>query len=571
MKKATLLSLLVLTCFFQVRAQVCSLDTFTVAGIYPDTLVNLPTGYANAAYGTVIQIRVFTDTMSVGGNVHVTDITVNSVTGMPAGFTYACNPVNCAFPGGGNGCIYLSGNPTLAQVGSYNLVVNVTLHGKLLNVIPVSQSSQILGYKINILGAPATAFSSSATTICKGETISYSDLSANLPTSWSWNFPGGTPSSSTLQNPVITYNTSGNYNATLIAGNPAGTNNLTKTSYIHVNGTPAASFTAGGPLAICQGSSVLFTANAGSGLSYQWIKNGSPLVGATLNTYQAAVAGTYKVQVTNSSGCTKISGNKSVTVSTVLATATAGGPTTFCSGGSVSLTANAGPGLTYQWTKGGNNINGATGISYSAQATGTYKVTVTNTNGCTKASNGVSVTVNSTPSASFTANGPLTFCSTGSVLFTANSGNNQNYQWKKNGTSINGATLQTYTANKAGSYRVVVTKTNGCSKTSGSKNVIINCKESLYENEIQESSHAILFPNPTNEKTNLLFTLDEEGVAVIELYDMQGRLMSEEKTAVIPAGQHEHEFITSRLNPGFYMLVITTKNRKEALKLIISR
>jgi hypothetical protein len=50
------------------------------------------------------------------------------------------------------------------------------------------------------------------------------------------------------------------------------------------------------------------------------------------------------------------------------ATITPGGPLTFCSGGSVVLTANSGTGLTYQWKNNGSNISGATSVSYTANA-----------------------------------------------------------------------------------------------------------------------------------------------------------------------------------------------------------
>jgi oligosaccharide reducing-end xylanase len=42
------------------------------------------------------------------------------------------------------------------------------------------------------------------------------------------------------------------------------------------------------------------------------------------------------------------------------ASITPAGPTTFCSGGSVTLNANTGSGLSYQWLLNGNNISAAT-------------------------------------------------------------------------------------------------------------------------------------------------------------------------------------------------------------------
>ena len=63
---------------------------------------------------------------------------------------------------------------------------------------------------------PVADFSANLTSIITGESITFSDLSANNPTSWSWTFVGGTPSSSNLQNPVVTYNTAGVYDVQLM-------------------------------------------------------------------------------------------------------------------------------------------------------------------------------------------------------------------------------------------------------------------------------------------------------------------------------------------------------------------
>ncbi len=95
---------------------------------------------------------------------------------------------------------------------------------------------------------PVANFSGSPTTLCEGDTVVYSDQSTGSPTSWSWSFPGGTPSSSTLQNPSVVYNTAGNYDAKLVVTNGGGSDSLTQTSYITVNvcggGQPSINFTA---------------------------------------------------------------------------------------------------------------------------------------------------------------------------------------------------------------------------------------------------------------------------------------------------------------------------------------
>jgi len=81
---------------------------------------------------------------------------------------------------------------------------------------------------------PVANFTADQTTVLVGSTVHFTDLSSNNPTSWSWTFSGGTPSSSTTQNPSIVYNTVGDYNVSLTATNAYGSDSETKNLYIHV-------------------------------------------------------------------------------------------------------------------------------------------------------------------------------------------------------------------------------------------------------------------------------------------------------------------------------------------------
>ena len=81
---------------------------------------------------------------------------------------------------------------------------------------------------------PIADFVASETTINMGSSVTFTDMTQNIPTSWSWTFNGGTPATSTEQNPTITYSEPGQYTVTLVATNAYGSDTETKTAYINV-------------------------------------------------------------------------------------------------------------------------------------------------------------------------------------------------------------------------------------------------------------------------------------------------------------------------------------------------
>jgi len=93
---------------------------------------------------------------------------------------------------------------------------------------------------------PVADFTSNLTTVLTGSSVSFTDLSTNIPASWHWSFEGGTPAHSTEKNPEnIIYETPGTYSVTLTVTNQNGSGTVTKTDYITVSHSalPIADFT----------------------------------------------------------------------------------------------------------------------------------------------------------------------------------------------------------------------------------------------------------------------------------------------------------------------------------------
>lgn len=81
-------------------------------------------------------------------------------------------------------------------------------------------------------------FEADKTSVCAGDQVQFTDMSFNAVTGWTWTFPGGTPSSSTSQNPTITYSTPGTYEVTLQATDGSSNDTEVKTAYITVLDNP---------------------------------------------------------------------------------------------------------------------------------------------------------------------------------------------------------------------------------------------------------------------------------------------------------------------------------------------
>lgn len=77
-------------------------------------------------------------------------------------------------------------------------------------------------------------FISNKNIVCLGDSVQFTDLSYNSATNWNWTFDGGTPSTSTDENPVVYYNTPGIYQVALSASDGTNSDVETKTSYIRV-------------------------------------------------------------------------------------------------------------------------------------------------------------------------------------------------------------------------------------------------------------------------------------------------------------------------------------------------
>ncbi len=160
------------------------------------------------------------NTVGVGTEANFTD----ESTGNPSEWEWS-------FEGGDPASSTLQDPPpvTYNTAGQYEVSLTV--------INPAGSNTLTMTDFIDVGYAPEAAFSANQTMILEGEGVTFTDNSTNDPISWAWLFEGGTPETSTEQNPPeIFYNTPGIYDVSLTATNEYGENILIEGEYIHVGG-----------------------------------------------------------------------------------------------------------------------------------------------------------------------------------------------------------------------------------------------------------------------------------------------------------------------------------------------
>ena len=364
---------------------------------------------------------------------------------------------------------------------------------------------------------------------------------------------------------------------------------------------------------ICNGSSVQLNASAPGAASYVW----SPGTGLNFTNIANPIASptvttTYQVAITNINGCTDLD---SVVVTVVPLPApgiTASGPTSFCTGGSVTLTSASA--TSYQWsTSPADTLQ-----SITVSTSGTYTVNVTNGSGCSamatqtvtvfalppinagpddstclsvniplSASGGASYVwhYGATLSDSTIANpmaGP-TVTTTYTVVGTAAGGCSNTdavtitvlgnpplptvsrvidtlycspaysgYQWYFNGVLIPGATGQTYTYSMNGTYYVQVYNALGCSTTSVT--ITIN------DVGIAENTNSIqleVYPNPTSNDVTLEFNLAKQSDVKISVMNIAGQVIYSDVLSEFIGEYKKPVNLHENANGIYYLQIIT--------------
>ena len=401
---------------------------------------------------------------------------------------------------GATAATYTIPSVSSASAGTYTCVVSSNLNN---TTASITSAASVL--YVNMPSSVSLAPAATQTVAAGGTAVIVATPSAAGTVggtfSYQWNktgvaIPGATGNILTLSNLQPADGASYTCDVTYLLNGVSSLKTSTASAVV-VNAPPVitAQPTASQDVAVGGGTTLTVAATAGSGAtSYQWRKDGSAITGATAASYvlsnaTLASAGSYTCLVTSTLTATTasvasspalvtVAGNQAPAFTTNLASAAtfpAGSPGTF------TIAATGAGTLTYQWTKGGAAIAGATSASYTipsvaATDAGTYACAVTSTSGTTvtsATSNSEVVTVNAAPTVSALP-ATATFLLGGNLSLTCNAtttAGTLSYQWLKAGLALPGQVLKNLViANvqpgDAGSYTCLVTNTLNGTTTS---------------------------------------------------------------------------------------------------------
>ncbi len=373
---------------------------------------------------------------------------------------------------------------------------------------------------------------------------------------------------------------------------------------------------AGSDTIICNGSSVQLNASAPGAVSYLW----TPSSGLSATNISNPIANptdttTYFVAITNGSGCTDIDTVIVMVVPLIDPLITTSGATSFCTGGSVTLT--SGVASSYSWSTSVNDTLQSITVSVS----GTYSVTVSNGNGCSSTAT-QTVTVFGLPpvdagpndstclsiNASLLATGAISYVwspavslsdpnianpiagpsstTTYTVVGTATGGCSNidsvtitvlvnpglpsvtevmdslicspsyaAYQWYLNGVAIPGATSQNYNFTANGNYYVEVFNNLGCSSVS-----VVFTVNDVGVSEFEKAILLNIYPNPTSNNLTMEYLLQKADNVKINLMNIAGKIIYSEQVNAL-AGKNKMTIFTTQVPAGIYYLqIITNEN-----------
>ncbi len=364
------------------------------------------------------------------------------------------------------------------------------------------------------------SFIPSTTTICEGDSITFTDNSVGTITSWNWTFNGGTPATANTQGAhTVTFNSSGTFNITLQVGDGVDTDDTTIVVTVNPTSTSTQNIT------ICQGDSIMVGSNSyytsgsfvdtltnilgcDSIVTTNLIVNPNVTSNIIVNACQGdsvfiggawqTTAGVFYDTLVSISNCDSIIASSLVYNSNFFDTVTV----VICQGDSIFV---------------GGNYQSSSGI---------YTDTLASQNGCDSIIQ-TTLTITSIPIADFEVENISFSCEGTEVEFVNKSSAGNNYLWDF-GDGLSSTDIHpTHLYLTSESYNVVLTVDNNICSNSFNDNLVIKELDLIIPNVV----------TPNNDGKNDYFTLplatELEECSSYKIFNRWGQLLYESKSTEV--------------------------------------
>jgi hypothetical protein len=283
---------------------------------------------------------------------------------------------------------------------------------------------------------------------------------------------------------------------------------------------------------ICGAGSIALTSPTRPNCTYQWLRNGDVISGATSIVYDASTSGNYSVTVSNTLGCSITTEAIEIIVAELPDAAIVSSSNSFCPGSSLTLNAeNVDEGSIYQWYLNGIALVDSTDTDITVNTAGSYALQVTDSLSCTSISQNYVVLEADAPNAIvFPSSSPINICQGESVeLSTLPSATNL-FQWNNVGLPIVDETTSTLIVNSAGLYSVTVSN-GSCSSVSSEIQVLVNSNPAtptviLFNGQLVSSSNSgnqwFFNGQPITNATSSTLVPTGEGAYTVEVTNSSG-------------------------------------------------
>ncbi|MFZ1516502.1 MAG: PKD domain-containing protein [Saprospiraceae bacterium] len=318
--------------------------------------------------------------------------------------------------------------------------------------------------------APVANFKGVPTLVCATGKVQFTDLSTGTPSSWLWTFPGGSPSTSALQNPLVTYTTKGVYDVTLKVTNQFGSNEETFSLYIDVEAKAVPIFTTN-----VTDRDLTTTNNSLNGDSYLW-SFGDGNKSTEFEPYHTyAEDGVYTVELAVTNRCGTVKKNVKVNVVTPNEANFSSDVQDGCSVLKVKYkNLSSKNSNTFEWEFPGGNPSKSTlkepVVTYTEKGQFDVKLTAFNSRYRHTKYEIKYIKVDSTPISDFEAGAPL-----GNLIkFTNKSIDATSYAWDFGDNSKSSETEPEHNFPGPGKYNVCLISTGKCGKDTTCQEVEIS-------------------------------------------------------------------------------------------------